>query len=122
MATTDNTQRSFATRKDWNTLVEKMTQPEIEPAYRRQSRRYAAEGNILATCLSDLKPMIQTWDLRQVSAEGLTARSPRVVPEYTRFVLDVNINEQAIRLKAKVRHCTQTVGGYKIGLEILFDD
>jgi hypothetical protein len=122
MTPMDSTQDSFATRGDWNLLIEKLFQPEAEPKWRRQHRRYGAQGEIRATCMSEWEPKNHSWDLRQISGEGLTAGSPQEVPEDTLFALDIRVNDQTIRAKGRVKHSTQTIGCYKVGIELVFDD
>jgi len=65
---------------------------------------------------------MQLWELWQVSPEGLTARAPREVPVDVRFALDVEINGETLCLRGRTMHCTQTIGGYKVGVRLIFDE
>ena len=46
---------------------------------------------------------------------GLRCRSP--IPAWTTVRIRISENEPSV--KARVRHCTTTVGGYRIGLELV---
>jgi hypothetical protein len=121
LTTTDNCPSDCAAQTDWHALVAKLVEGQLEPKWRREYRRHPVRGKIEATSLPDLKVIAPTWDLREVSNSGLTAGSRKEVAEGDRFILDVSIDEHTIRVKGKVRHCTQTIGGYKVGVQLIFD-
>ena len=122
MATTNEVREAFATNEQWNTAIAKMVKGEFEPQYRRNFRRYTIDGEIRVTSQADGEPVSESWDLHQVTPVGLSARSSREIPEGARLKLEVHINGQVLRVRGKVKHCTQTIGGYKVGIQLLFDE
>ena len=64
----------------------------------------------------------RTWTLLQVSAEGLTIKSEEPVDEQTTLDLWINIDGEPMKVSGQIVHCTQTLGGYKLGIRILFPD
>jgi hypothetical protein len=122
MVTTNEVREAIATKEQWSTAIAAIISAEFEPRCRRSLRRYPADGEIKATYQVDDEPVSEAWDLYQVSLAGLSARSSREIPEGARLELEVHINGDVLRLRGKVRHCTQTLGGYKVGIEILFDE
>jgi hypothetical protein len=122
MNTAKNLQEAFATNEQWNKAIAEKVTAETGSLARRSHPRYTADGEIRVRGQVDDKPVNDTWKLSQVSVEGLTARSFRQIPEGARLNLDVHINGQTLHVRGKVRHCTQTVGGYKVGVQLFFDE
>ncbi|MEP0847461.1 MAG: PilZ domain-containing protein [Phycisphaerae bacterium] len=60
--------------------------------------------------------------LVQISLGGIMirSRSPLDVGSLPR--LEIALEDEVIHARGVVRHCTDTIGGYKIGIELLFDD
>lgn len=60
--------------------------------------------------------------LVQISLGGVMIRSrtPLAVGAHPR--LEIALEDEVIYVRGVVRHCTDTVGGYKIGIELLFED
>ena len=122
MDTTNEVREAFATNEQWNTAIAEMVNAEFEPRCCRSLRRYTVDGEIKVTGQVDGEPVSEAWDLHQVSLAGLSARSSREIPEGARLKLEVHINGQVLRVRGKVKHCTQTLGGYKVGIQLLFDE
>jgi hypothetical protein len=58
----------------------------------------------------------------QVSDDGLMVRCHHQIPIHTPVAIDARVGDAAVSLAGVVRHCTQTVGAYKIGIELFFPD
>jgi len=126
MAATNEVREGFATNEQWNTAIAEVVdtdvKTEVKPRCRRSHQRYAADGEIKVTGQIDGKPVKQAWDLRQVSLEGISARSSQEIPAEARLEFEVCINGHVLRVRGKIKHCTQTIGGYKVGIKLLFDE
>jgi hypothetical protein len=116
MNTQVNDSATLATRKEWLHVLQENVVAEIEPNYRRKHRRYSVFGEVKATGIVDDAPFKRTWTLTEISAEGITAKSDNEIPVGIRLELAVNITGTPLFLRGQVTHCTQTVGGYKVGI------
>jgi hypothetical protein len=115
-------ENSVTTREEWWKVLSEFAAAEKEPTYRRKSRRYPCEGEIKVVGMMDDEPFKQIWKILQVSAGGLMARSPREVLQETRVTVFWRRNERNLMMSGRVIHCTQTIGGYKIGIRLAFPD
>jgi hypothetical protein len=126
MAATNEVREGFATNEQWNTAIAEVVNTEVKTQgrarCRRSHQRYAADGEIKVTGQIDGEPLNELWDLRQVSLVGISARSSREIPERARLEFELCINGHLLRVEGEVKHCTQTVGGYKVGIRLLFDE
>ncbi len=110
----------FATKQEWLKIVVAFSRTNKKSEFRRTSGRYACTGEIKVLGEINDEPFKQTWSLMQLSAEGLTARSHLAIPEETHVSIHWHQGEQDLVLLGQVRHCTQTVGGYKVGIKLEF--
>jgi hypothetical protein len=113
-------ENSVTTREEWWKVFSDFAVAEQEPHYRRRSRRYPCEGEIKVEGEVDDEPFKQIWKILQVSEGGLMARSPREVPLETRVTVFWRRNERNLMMSGRVIHCTQTIGGYKVGIRLAF--
>lgn len=106
----------------WVEVISKLCEPEVEPRYRRAHRRYPCNGEIKVWLTVDDCDTRQTWAMTQVSSEGISAIAPNEVPELVRVTIQWIQEHETIILKGRVRHCTQTIGGYKVGVQLSFSE
>jgi hypothetical protein len=114
-------------REAWTDLLTHGSRaPEVEPPVRRRSRRYGAAA--LGTGWRILhqkghKALELRGKLTNASAEGvmLFCRSevPRHAPVLVAFT---SFAGDECAVGGEVRHCTGTVGGYKVGVQLHFSD
>lgn len=114
------TQVILTTRQEWWKIVSTYSRAEKEPKYRRVSRRYTCSGEIKVTGEIDDEPFRQTCALLQISAEGITARARQMIPNDIAIMIHWHRDEQDLVVLGKVVHCTQTIGGYKLGIQLEF--
>ncbi|MBI5763421.1 MAG: PilZ domain-containing protein [Planctomycetes bacterium] len=106
---------------EWLRRISAVVAPESEPVLRRSFRRYSVTGEVKAVgCRDDGTPFRRTWTLLQVSAEGLSIKSEEPLPVETQLELAVNIDGNPMPVRGTVVHCTQTLGGYKLGVRLHF--
>lgn len=55
-----------------------------------------------------------------VSASGLTAKGSMPIPMDAEVLLELNPEGTPFFIRGQIVHCTQTVGGYKIGIDLKF--
>lgn len=108
------------TREVWVEIVSAISLAEMEPKMRRTTRRYSCDGEIKVSGVIDDVPFQSTWILMQVSVTGISARAMREIPDRMKVAIRWRWNGQEQLLHGRVMHCTQTIGGYKIGLRLDF--
>ena len=105
----------------WRKMLAAQVAGEIESHSRRHWRRYPAEGEVKAEFMVDDQPRKRTWDLLQIAAGGLTVRTGEEMMVNTQVLLHINMDGNPILARGLTRHCTQTLGGYKVGIKLLFE-
>lgn len=109
------------TIQEWLRRISAVVAPESEPVLRRSFRRYPVMGEVKASgCRDDGTQFKRTWTLLQVSAEGLSIKSEEHLEVQTPLDLAVNIDGNPMPVRGTVIHCTQTLGGYKLGVRLHF--
>ncbi len=59
---------------------------------------------------------------RDLSSIGIGIRAREPLPHPSQVTVHFALPDGMYAARARVAHCTQTVGGFKIGLEFLFDE
>jgi len=117
---------SPATREKWLKLVEAVRSPEAEPSWRRRNQRYAVDAtqvNVLFSPPDGHGPVVLPASLLEVSADGMMIRTHKAIPNETELALRMmffGLDGLELIVLGHVVHCTETVGGYKIGIALDF--
>ncbi|MBI5763420.1 MAG: PilZ domain-containing protein [Planctomycetes bacterium] len=122
MAISTTTQTELLTEHRWRQFLAVRVAADFERGTRRSWRRYPIVGEVKAQYQIDDQPRKRSWDILSGSARGLTIRSDEEVPLGTKIALQIHLEEGAFPAAAVVKHCTQTVGGYKLGIQFVFAD
>ena len=110
-------------RNDWLKLLAGLVGSEFEPPVRRRARRYGltvAGCRLLHHTKHGRPTATRAW-LMQVSAGGVMILCEAEVPPGAPVILECPLPKRPIVLTGKVVHCTSTVGGNKIGIQLAFD-
>ncbi len=107
--------------EDWQALLARLVSPEFEPQLRRTFRRYPASGESKAHWQANGTPYKRTWRVLEVSTQGMTLKCHEAVAIDTIVDMMVNLDGQPVAVRAHVVHCTQTLGGFKVGVQLFFD-
>jgi len=110
------------TNDQWNELLTRVVAPELGKNLRRGTRRYPIIGEAKLTFEKDGKTYRRTFDVINVSRGGMTLKGYDEVKADTVIDVKITLGPHVAPLKAKVVHCTGTLGGFKVGVEILFKD
>lgn len=122
METTPNTSAAAVSREKWIETLMSVVQAEFEPPVRRKHRRYPIVGTVRLLARVEDEPIRRTLSLMEGSVDGLTARSEFELPMDLRADLVVNVAGEPLSLRGRVVHCTQTLGGFKVGFELEFGE
>lgn len=110
-------------RRRWLGILSKHVTSEIEPPIRRGSRRYGIEfGAARLRYQQDGESIDRTVQLLQISAAGVMVKNRGRVQPHTPVWMEITLADDVFSLLGQVAHCTQTVGGYKVGIELQFPD
>lgn len=119
---TDNNRDAFELmdRETWRAILEQSLEAEPEPPIRRRVRRYSVHGP--CTLHYEIRRMRQshTLNLTNVSLTGIMGKSPRDIPMDTEVEIHVPVEDKRFAMRGTVVHCTSTLGGYKVGIELSF--
>ncbi len=113
------------TREHWAGVVSRNNCKPVRPHGRREHERFCpAMGTVkLVFTLpkgTGVVPVVRTLPILDISAGGLAVKSETMVPLRTGVGLDVNLEGQPLLMMGKVARCTSTIGGYQIGIELVF--
>lgn len=113
------------TRDDWEQIVARHAMNEEEPPIRRGDRRHAVDYGtaklvFMQDTLGRLRTIVRTTPLLQISREGMMVKSHADVPVDAVVGLRVELGEDSFALLGRVVHSTQTLAGYKVGLQLAF--
>lgn len=111
-------------QSEWLEMMSRHIAPEQEPAIRRGDQRYNVDGMVtLALINADrhgLQTAVRTMPLIQVSESGVMVRSPSRLGEDTVVGMQAYLGDDTFALLGRVMHCTETIGGYKVGIQLAF--
>ena len=65
-------------------------------------------------------PVVLTAPILDISDGGLAVKTESVIIQKTGVGLDVNLEGRRMLLMGSVARCTSTIGGYEIGIELVF--
>ncbi len=126
MQPTSSSKTAPLSRGAWADLLARGIQtPETEPPVRRRSRRYVAALGTAWRVLYQKGPKVVELrgKLINASAEGLMLLCRTEVPlRVPAIVAFTGVAEDEYTLAGEIRHCTGTVGGYKVGVRLCFPD
>lgn len=111
-------------RKRWARIVERSGFPPEDPLVRRKSARYAVETHkvvkvvIDPDCVAPGRPGAVLCSVLNLSHEGVMLRSDVEIRPRTRLAVEWPKDDEVLTLPGVVRHCTQTVGAFKVGIEL----
>jgi hypothetical protein len=89
---------------------------------RRRVRRYpfSMAGRILFT-EGDRKKR-EHLAIIEVSIDGIMGLIEEEIPRHAEVCIELDPEGTPFALQGRVRHCTSAVGGFKVGVELVFDD
>ena len=114
------------TPEQWTQLVTQHGSGPAASLLRRRQLRYYVQGptRVAFSRHADSRDAsnAHTCSVLDVSNDGLMLRSREQVPLQTPLAIELYFGEQTITIFGTVVHCTQTVGAFKIGVKLRFDE
>ncbi len=115
------------TREQWARVLHRLDLIPTDEDFRRRQPRYGVvwgEVQIEFHPHNDPSqpPIRRSAPIYDISLDGLMARCLKPIEPRTQVLLHIEIDQQQVTLRGVVRHSTQTIGGYRVGIELRFDE
>lgn len=110
------------TRQRWREVLSPYADPEESGHRRNDERYYIALGSVKLVFEENGAPVERTGRVLNASDGGLMIKQYQDIPSNTQLQIEATIGEESFALAGRVAHCTQTVGGFKVGIELEFPD
>jgi uncharacterized membrane protein len=111
------------TRRCWCAVISRYADSE-DPEYRRSDQRSYVEIGAVQLSYADAEgiTVVRMGRLLNASEGGLMVKLVESIPAKTEVQVEVAIDDVAFTIPGRVVHATETVGGFKIGVELEFAD
>ena len=112
----------WTTRRQWLDIIAKHPAPP-DPVHRREHTRGHPAFQWAKVAFEKAgAPIVRPGTVLDASTTGIMIRQREEVDVRTLVIVRAVLDNQDITIAGQVMHCTQTVGGYKIGIELRFLD
>jgi hypothetical protein len=109
------------TREAWEKLVDRYAGQMGREFRREHGRRNTSTGSVKLAFEREGKPVKRTGNLLEFSWEGVQIKQREEITVSTLVLMHVMLSEGEATLAGRVVHCTDTLGGFKVGIQLLFD-
>lgn len=109
-------------RPRWCELIASYPPTQSSEYRRKHTRRDVLLGAVQLAFELGGKPTLRSGALLNASPTGVLVKQRDRIPYGTTVLVKVLIASDTILLLGRAIHCTQTVGGYKLGIELQFPD
>lgn len=113
------------TYAEWLEILAEHRSSMSELEIRRHSGRYQTQGDATVSFIpiqgDSSKPVSICARVMDISRLGLMLLCPYEMPR-TPVNMDLRLGERHLHLRGRVMHATGTVGGFKVGVELVFED
>jgi hypothetical protein len=121
MKVSQPTQLRCLTREQWVRFVSRQIPPDANPPTRRSTQRRRLEYGIARLSYKQAGRSISyVTTLLEISVTGLMIKTRRLVPGETELRVQMLVEEAPLAVVGTVIHSTQTVGGFKTGVRLMF--
>jgi hypothetical protein len=104
----------------WRSVLGKYVEADMEAHTRRSYRRYRVAGRVIAEYRLNEKLERHNCHILNLAAEGLLIFSTVEMPVGVWVDLQIELGEDNFLAIGMTCHCTQTIGGYKVGVRLVF--
>ena len=110
----------LTSREKWEAFVAQQPE-EPTPEHRRSNRRRdTAFGMAELVFTLEGRQVQRSGRVLNISPTGLMVKQREPVADGSSVLVKVGCEDGELVLSGRVMHCTETVGGYKLGIELLF--
>ena len=115
------TETSFISGAYWKRFLKRTVAPEHKSDIQRAEPRYPLSGETKVSFEDADETSVRRLALLNGSQDGLTTKGQTPIALDTQVVLEMNPEGTPFTIHGRIIHCTETVGGYKIGIELRFE-
>lgn len=110
----------FCSRGQWLAFVKLQREPLTRKEPHRNEERTPCVSEVVLLMERDGQTVRRHLMLVNVSNSGLMLKGETELEVKSEVVIEVNTDGTPFHVVGVVRHCTQTLGGYKIGIHLKF--
>ncbi len=85
---------------------------------RRTNARFPIDGDVKVAFIRDGDQHHRMLKMINISVQGITAKGNNEIPEGTRLEVELEFDGITLQTDGEVVHCTDTLGGFKIGIRL----
>ena len=115
------TETSFISAAYWKRFLKRTVAPEHKSDIQRAEPRYPLSGETKVSFEDAGETSVRRLALLNASQDGLTTKGQTPIVLDTQVVLEMNPEGTPFAIHGRIIHCTETVGGFKIGIELRFE-
>ena len=124
MSTDQQSKPKPMARDQWLEIIERAGIQQEDAPMRRLTQRYHVDKPVAVTIRpligSKKGPEVLTCSAIEVSSDGVMLRAHREVRHGAHMTLEWCEGDETFLLSGSVKHCTSTVGAFKVGIELEF--
>jgi hypothetical protein len=108
----------IVTRAYWARFMKRAAEDAPVSEYRRENQRHTFEneGAVIVDWAGDETRC--RFKILEISQDGVTGRVEEELPVRARVQFEFSPEGKPLLLKGRIVHCTQTVGGFKVGITL----
>lgn len=115
---------AFVSQAEWASVIEAIASSSSLPEHRRHELRHVMNFGLAILTYDDPstgRPHRDTGvAVIDLSLTGMMLRARHDLPRHTPIEIDLDLWEWRGYLRGEVAHCTQSLSGYKLGIELNF--
>jgi hypothetical protein len=117
-----NCEPAAITSDGWQGILSRYSDGTSGPSVRRKHPRFGVGHGLVNLSFEYYgQPVTDSGTLLDVSMGGMMVKGTKAVAPETKVRIVLTLDSRPILLFGRVAHSTQTVGGYKIGIELSLD-
>ena len=115
------TETRFISKSYWKRLLQRTVAPVDKSDLKRSTRRYPLPGDIKVTFEDAGETSVRRLALLNASEGGLATKGQTQILLDTEVIIELNLEGTPFTVRGRIVHCTETIGGFKIGIELRFE-
>ncbi len=109
-------------RERWRQILTRVGGVGDELDARRTNARFPIDGEVKVTFAEEGDSHHRTLKMLNISCDGITAKGNNEIPEGTHLRVELDFDNITLNSDGEVIHCTDTLGGFKIGIRLALQD
>lgn len=109
------------TEEFWERFLSRTVEPQFKPDVKREVPRYPYQGEAKLIIERGDEGGTRRLSIVNISLEGITAKGNSEIPIGTNAFVELNPEGEPFLMRGEIVHCTETLGGFKIGIKLIFE-